>query len=207
MLREIQHALSDEQLPIVEISWLQATEYCNWRSAKENLSPCYSSIHDSIICDFSANGYRLPKVNEWEFAARSGGQKQRWAGTNVEKRMAKYVNFQDCYIGDDGVIKYPSKKSKKDKRDGYLRAAPVGSLLPNSIGLYDMSGNVKEFCWDMYSYPCKGGEIDQNHRTVCGGSWRSIYLECQTDSHWRMGQKQETFDTGFRVARSKGGLD
>jgi sulfatase modifying factor 1 len=112
----------------VEVTWSDAVAYCNWLSEKEGLPPCYSGKGKVTRCDFSANGYRLPTEAEWEYAAR-GGTKTRgytYAGSDNPDDVAWYA----------------------DNSGGQIH--PVGQKQPNELGLYDMSGNIWEWCWDWY---------------------------------------------------------
>jgi formylglycine-generating enzyme required for sulfatase activity len=114
--------------PVVRVTWYDAVAYCNWLSERAGLIPCYSGRGITTKCDFSANGYRLPTEAEWEYAARGGHRSQGFT-----------------YAGSDNV----------DEVGWYLNNSggerqPVGQKRPNELGLYDMSGNVWEFCWDWY---------------------------------------------------------
>jgi formylglycine-generating enzyme required for sulfatase activity len=119
-----------DALPVENVSWYEAVAYCNALSLKEGLTPAYRGSGESMVCDFSANGYRLPTEAEWEYAAREGtrayGGYEYAGGDNIEEL--------GWYHGNSGG-----------------RTHPVGTKAPNGLGLYDMSGNVWEWCWDWYS--------------------------------------------------------
>lgn len=115
-------------LPVIHVDFNNATAYCNWLSVKEGLAACYSGKAKNMQCDFSANGYRLPTEAEWEYAA-GGGQESKgtiYAGSNNPDLIAWF----------------------DENADG--RPHPVGQKLPNELDLYDMSGNLYEWCWDWY---------------------------------------------------------
>ena len=118
-----------DELPVETISWYDAVEYCNRLSRKEGFTPSYSGGEDNISCDFSANGYRLPTEAEWEYAARGGAQSRGYifAGSNSK----------------DDVSWHSGNSSGKTHA--------VGQKQPNELGLYDMNGNVVEWCWDWYA--------------------------------------------------------
>ncbi|MDR1904282.1 MAG: formylglycine-generating enzyme family protein [Treponema sp.] len=129
-----------EDLPVERVSWYEAVEYCNKRSLKEGLTPAYSGGGDSIVCDFSTNGYRLPTEAEWEYAAKGG---------NKDERPYEYS-------GDDNV----DNVAWYADNSGFT-THPVGTKAPNSLGLYDMTGNVWEWCWDWYgSYGSDDAQTD-----------------------------------------------
>lgn len=115
------------ELP-VGVIWYDAVEYCNWLSEQAGLTPCYELKRLATTCDFSANGYRLPTEAEWEYAARGGNKSQGhvYAGSDDPDAVG-------WHAGNSGE-----------------QAQPVGQLQPNELGLYDMSGNRTEWCWDWY---------------------------------------------------------
>jgi len=114
--------------PVIHVDWNDAVAYCNWLSKKDGLFPCYSGKGKMVECDFSANGYRLPTEAEWEYAARGGQNSQGflYAGSDNPDEVAWYAN------------------NSNDKLH------PVGEKEPNELGLYDMCGNMFEWCWDWY---------------------------------------------------------
>lgn len=155
------------KIPVYNVSWYDAIEYCNWRSLKENLQPCYSidkkkkdpnNLGGSkkkwvVTCNWQANGYRLPTEAEWEYAARQCGERINYGnGTNI--RDPKKINT------DFGSL------------------LPVGYInSPNKLGLHEMSGNVAEWCWDWYANRYPFGNVTNPHgvesgyvRIIRGGS-------------------------------------
>jgi formylglycine-generating enzyme required for sulfatase activity len=146
------------RLPVENISWYDAIAYCNKRSEKEGLTPAYQGSGDSIVCDFSASGYRLPTEAEWEYAARWGNS----------------VDLSLVYIGEPNVnsISWFTMNSGQ-------KTQPVMTKVPNTLGLYDMSGNVYEWCWDWYdrygndSPQDPTGPASGEFRVIRGGSWLS----------------------------------
>jgi sulfatase modifying factor 1 len=114
--------------PAMGADWYEAAAFCNWLSQKQGLAPCYSGAGKSTTCDFSAGGYRLPTEAEWEYAARGGqqGRGTTYAGSDNPDEVGWYA------ANSDG------------------ETHPVGEKLANELGLYDMSGNAFEWCWDWY---------------------------------------------------------
>ena len=158
--------------PVNNISWYDALVYCNTRSINEGLTPCYeidgktapkdwgsvptsrNDTWDAATCDFTADGYRLPTEAEWEWAARGGGESYTYAGSDNIDEVAWYTENTN----DTGTRDVKTKKA-------------------NGYGLYDMSGNVWEWCWDWYgsiSRKTPGtGPASGSYRCQRGGSWRN----------------------------------
>ena len=161
----------DDQRPVEQVSWYDAVEFCNKLSERDGLEKCYSGNRDSISCDFTRNGYRLPTEAEWEYAAKGGN---------------KSKGFD--YSGSDDIneVAWYSKNS-----DGVTH--PVKSKKPNELGLYDMSGNVWEWCWDSAS---GSNRIDR------GGCWHNGAYICSVSSRHDDNPSGADYDLGFRLARS-----
>jgi formylglycine-generating enzyme required for sulfatase activity len=173
-------------LPVETVSWYEAVEYCNKLSVKEGLTPAYRGSGDSISCDFNASGYRLPTEAEWEYAARGG---------NKDSMSYEYSGGNSV----DALSWYSSNSGS--------RTHTVGTKAPNSLGLYDMSGNVWEWCWDWYGNYSSGSQTDPRgassgtYRVLRGGSWsygagnlRSAYRSDYTPSY-------RNYNLGFRLVR------
>lgn len=166
--------------PVINANWYDAIEYCNWLSKKHNFQQVYTINGTTITPNWNANGYRLPTEAEWEYAARSRGKDQKWAGTSIESSLADYGNFCD---------KNCNKNWKTEHQgDNYANSSPVGSFRANDLGLFDMSGNVYEWCWDWYDADYYKKRTNANpkgpstgaDRILQGGSWSSppTYLRC-----------------------------
>ncbi|MBO4859539.1 MAG: SUMF1/EgtB/PvdO family nonheme iron enzyme [Treponema sp.] len=231
--------------PVYYISWYDAIVYCNLKSMAEGLIPCYSlsgetdpkkwtgikeingkyscsytssdSTWNSINCDMTANGYRLPTEAEWEYAARGG---QETYGTD---------EFAYYFAGETTINYSGKSNSKLDSvcwyyynicNNGVTGQTPsydelgygthaVKQKLPNALGLYDMSGNINEWCWDRF------GNISNNETVIdpCGaatgtstiyrgGSWKNYAYECYVSYRYYINPYNRYNNLGFRLVRS-----
>ena len=177
---------SGDNLPVERVSWYNAVEYCNKLSIKEGLTPCYTINGSSTTCNFNANGYRLPTESEWEYAAR-GGKKSNgytYAGSNSVGNVAWY-----------------------DDNSG-SQTHNVKTKAPNELGLYDMSGNVWEWCWDWYGNYSSGsqtnpsGSSSGSYRVERGGSWYSYPSNGRVAFRYYDSPSRKYNNLGFRVVRS-----
>ncbi len=132
-------------LPVDSVSWEMAVDFCSRLSEREGRRGCYrTDAQGEVACDFDADGWRLPTEAEWEYAAR-GGQGFRYAGSDSVDEVAWYRS-----------IKKPVTR-------------PPGQKRPNGFGLYDMCGNVDEWCWDRYG-PYAPGDVTDPAGSATGGT-------------------------------------
>ncbi|HSO62518.1 MAG TPA: SUMF1/EgtB/PvdO family nonheme iron enzyme [Desulfobacterales bacterium] len=167
--------LNRDDLPVVMVSWEQAALFCNWLSVKASLPPVYIQKEGRVVAsDPLGKGYRLPTEAEWEYSARLGvSGKYPWGeGYPPAPGAGNYADESAKGLIDVTIDGY---------NDGYPAAAEVGKFRPAATGLFDMGGNVAEWCHDYYAIETAGekeqsdpvGPREGAHRVVKGGSWKS----------------------------------
>jgi formylglycine-generating enzyme required for sulfatase activity len=179
--RELYGAVLEEtrsgspRTPVTEVSWKEAVLFCNRLSVEMGLDPCYSLGEDrdaqDAVCDWTADGYRLPSEAEWEYACRAGTPGVRYGE----------LDEIAWYRGNSG---------------GELHE--VATKTPNAWGLYDMIGNVWEWCWDVYDPNVYGP-----YRVFRGGGAYDRAWGCQASSRRKSHPTLSIDDLGFRLARSR----
>jgi len=180
-----------EESPVTLITWRGAIEYCNWLSEISGFDPCYSTLGNGgyVNCDWTANGYRLPTEAEWEYAARSGGRiDQKYSGTNSDDHLDKYAWW---FFNNENDA-----------------AKPVGTKEPNALGLFDLSGNVFEWCWDIEGKYQKGsqtnprGEMFGNFNIMRSAAWFSPKTYLRSSDRHAMLPSFPGYNIGFRIVRN-----
>lgn len=199
-------ASSKEYHPVVNLSWYGSAAYANWRSTQHSLIPCYELLYWE--CDFDADGYRLPTEAEWEYAARGNEHNPYYRypwGDALDGSKANYWASGDPYEYETGV-NYPWTTPV-----GYYDGGqtPSGVDMVNGYGLYDMAGNVYEWCNDCYAFNYyRNSPYDNPHgpasspscrHVLRGGSWAwsTFYLQCATRGDSNPNQLSSSF--GFRL--------
>lgn len=221
---------TDAKRPVEGVTWYDAVYFCNALSQKEGLNPCYSitvttvsdygNITDATVTlNKEANGYRLPTEAEWEYAARGGDQdpEKQWNYTFSGADKAEGTSYNDqsnkgldavgwyCYNNKTGETGTSDVTSSADG----MGTHEVGKKAANALGLYDMSGNVWEWCYDWYSDSLSSGSAADptgaasgSNRVSRGVSW-CYYANNASVSCRNYGNPVlRDFSHGFRVVRA-----
>ena len=192
-------------LPVENINFIDAIQFANAKSLKFNLTPCYEIGNDYIKWFKDANGYRLPTEAEWEYACRAGTQ----TPFNLEKSLdADDANFYGHYpyeIEENYFNDYVLEARPGSYRG---RTVDVGSFTPNKFGLYDMHGNVNEWCFDFYGlYNVEekldpiGAESGTRH-VYRGGGWNDFAKNMRSAYRAAAEDRFKSYNLGVRLVRN-----
>ena len=188
------HWQDNPKKPVERVRWRDAKQYCNERSLLEGLKPCYNEKTLDWDCDYAANGYRLPTEAEWEYACRAGGDGSYDFGLPDKLRQYAWLS-----------------------ENAEQKTHVVGQKKANHWGIFDLYGNVSEWCEDVYSptYYRESDAVDPHgppnsgqdvKRVIRGGSWKSSASQSRATARQgeRTGDSDACFSTdycGFRCVR------
>jgi formylglycine-generating enzyme required for sulfatase activity len=178
----------DDNHPVVNVSWNDAVAFCRWLSRVEG------------------RDYRLPTEAEWEYSCRAGSSREFTFGDDAEQ-LVGFGNFADASL----KTKFPNATTVRSD-DGSIFTTRVGSYRSNEFGLYDMHGNVFEWCSDWFGEYPRGsvtdpvGPVTGSYRVYRGGSWYDGAAYCRTAHRHGYDPSSRLSYCGFRVALSSSGI-
>ena len=194
-----------DDLPVENISWLEAVQYANEKSVDKGLTPVYTITDKGVTWDLAAEGYRLPTEAEWEYACRAGTV----TPFNTESSLsAEEANFYGHYPYE--IEENYFDNSALEAKPGEYRQTTlaVGSFEPNTWGLFDMHGNVNEWCWDYYgTYDAADAEdptgaASGTRHIYRGGGWNDFAKNMRSAYRAAGQEDMKSFNLGVRLVRN-----
>ncbi len=192
-----------DDLPVENVTWFDAVRYCNTLSLRDRLTPAYAFRDDksgdfTVTWDRSADGYRLPTEAEWEYACRAGSTGPFNTGDTISDAEANCYNHYGYNNTSDRIV------------GGYRRSTTaVRSFRANGWGLFDMHGNVAEWCWDWYGEYGTAGRTDPagadagSFRVNRGGGWNDFPKHIRSAYRSPMAPDEGMYSIGIRVVRNR----
>jgi len=194
--------------PVQGINWYDCVKWCNARSQRDGLTPVYytdsgmTAVYKTgqIAAPYvnsAANGYRLPTVTEWQYAARGGVAAMRFPWSDVDTIQHVRANYFSEFLAPAIYDTSATSSWHPTYTTGAQPfTSPVGAFSPNGYGLYDMAGNVSEWCYDWYP------GYENNYRSISGGSWAGTAATCRIAETGLAGPNGSNTSYGFRTVRN-----
>ena len=201
-------AFKGPDLPVENVTWLDAVTFCNAKSRADGLAPAYEIAGDAVTWNRASDGWRLPTEAEWEYACRAGSAEPFSGRASIGPDEANFYGHYPYNIEQN----YFTQEKLEVKPGQYRqRTTPAGSFAPNALGLYDMHGNVGEWCWDTYGEYGSGGTKDpagpeesssRMRKVNRGGGWNDFAKHLRCAYRASLPPARSSASVGMRLARN-----